>query len=81
MKHAMGDAYYTLVWFMGENSQSHISVEFDSIVAVVLENYGGSNKTTENLEGLKNRLTSWSTPVDDKGELNVTVEDAKNPCF
>ncbi|KAM0982750.1 hypothetical protein ACFX2A_015919 [Malus domestica] len=87
---------------MGENSQSHISVEFDSIVAVVLENYGGSNKTTENLEGLKNRwvqevqgneghgssspdvtirLTSWSTPVDDKGELNVTVEDAKNPCF
>ncbi|KAM1322870.1 hypothetical protein ACFX2F_015770 [Malus domestica] len=72
------------------------------IVAVVLENYGGLNKTTENLEGLKNRwvqevqgneghgssspdvtirLTSWSTPVDDKGELNVTVEDAKNPCF
>ncbi|KAM2558336.1 hypothetical protein TB2_015340 [Malus domestica] len=82
------------------------------IVAVVLENYGGSNKTTENLEGLKNRwvqevqgneghgssspdvtirLTSWSTPVDDKGELNVTVvclhnmaklaKEATNPGF
>ncbi|KAL1554641.1 protein SEMI-ROLLED LEAF 2-like [Salvia divinorum] len=30
------------VWFMGENS--HISVEFDNIVSVVLENYKGQSK-------------------------------------
>ncbi|KAM0981155.1 protein SEMI-ROLLED LEAF 2-like isoform X2 [Malus sylvestris] len=99
LRSAALQALSSMVWFMGE--KSHISVKFDSIVAVVLENYGGSNKTTENLEGSKRwvqevqsneghgssspdvtiRLTSWSTLVDDKGELNVTVEDAKNPCF
>ncbi|KAB2631306.1 hypothetical protein D8674_008825 [Pyrus ussuriensis x Pyrus communis] len=100
LRSAALQALASMVWFMGENS--HISVEFDNIVAVVLENYGGLNKTSENLEGSKNRwvqelqsneghvsssrdvvirLTSWSTLVDDKGDLNVTVEDAKNPCF
>ncbi|TQE11734.1 hypothetical protein C1H46_002576 [Malus baccata] len=100
LRSAALQALASMVWFMGENS--HISVEFDNIVAVVLENYGGLNKTSENLEGSKNRcvqelqsneghvssspdvvirLTSWSNLVDDKGDLNVTMEDAKNPCF
>ncbi|XP_042019901.1 protein SEMI-ROLLED LEAF 2-like [Salvia splendens] len=35
-------ALSAMVWFMGENS--HISVEFDNIVSVVLENYKGQSK-------------------------------------
>uniref|UniRef100_A0A2N9G7V7 Uncharacterized protein n=1 Tax=Fagus sylvatica TaxID=28930 RepID=A0A2N9G7V7_FAGSY len=89
---------------MGE--YSHISVEFDNVVSVVLENYGGPNKKSENMdhdkqgpqnrwvqEVLKNeghvspspditiRVPSWRTIVNDKGEVHVSVEDAKNPCF
>ncbi|KAL5743993.1 hypothetical protein ACOSP7_026855 [Xanthoceras sorbifolium] len=41
-------ALSSMVWFMGEHS--HISVEFDNIVSVVLENYGGPKKNLENLE-------------------------------
>lgn len=36
----------SMIWFMGE--YSHISAEFDNVVAVVLENYGGAQK--ENLD-------------------------------
>ncbi|BFG38111.1 hypothetical protein CerSpe_243850 [Prunus speciosa] len=93
-------ALSSMVWFMGEHS--HISVEFDNIVAVILENYGGPKYPSENLESSKSRwvqevrkneghvspspdvkinVPSWSSIVDEKGELNVKVEDAKNPCF
>ncbi|PQQ17848.1 hypothetical protein Pyn_24427 [Prunus yedoensis var. nudiflora] len=93
-------ALSSMVWFMGEHS--HISVEFDNIVAVILENYGGPKYPSENLESSKSRwvqevrkneghvspspdvkinIPSWSSIVDEKGELNVKVEDAKNPCF
>ncbi|XVF38077.1 hypothetical protein REPUB_Repub20aG0066700 [Reevesia pubescens] len=93
-------ALSSMIWFMGEHS--HISVEFDNIVSVVLENYGGPRKNLENLNGaqsrwvqevLKNeghvsqspdvliRIPSWGTVVNEKGELNVTEEDAQNPCF
>ncbi|KAI3838111.1 hypothetical protein MKW98_009062 [Papaver atlanticum] len=37
-------ALSSLVWFMGEHS--HISSEFDSVVSVVLDNYGGNTKKT-----------------------------------
>ncbi|KAE8098791.1 hypothetical protein FH972_016828 [Carpinus fangiana] len=97
-------ALSSMVWFMGE--YSHISVEFDNLVSVVLENYGAPNKKLENMdpdkqchqsrwvqEVLKNeghvssspdvsmRLPSWRTILNDKGEVNVTLEDAQNPCF
>ncbi|XVE61142.1 hypothetical protein DITRI_Ditri06bG0016200 [Diplodiscus trichospermus] len=93
-------ALSAMIWFMGEHS--HISVEFDNIVSVVLENYGGSRENSENLNGAQSQLEeevlkdeghassspnvlktvpSWRTIVNDKGELNVTAEDAQNPCF
>ncbi|XWS59128.1 hypothetical protein CRYUN_Cryun08bG0095500 [Craigia yunnanensis] len=93
-------ALSSMIWFMGEHS--HISVEFDNIVSVVLENYGGPRKNLENLNGAQSRwvqevlkneghvsplpdvlitVPSWGTIVNEKGELNVTAEDAKNPCF
>lgn len=97
-------ALSSMVWFMGE--YSHISVEFDNLVSVVLENYGAPNKKSEHMdpdkqchqsrwvqEVLKNeghvssspdvtmRLPSWRTILNDKGEVNVSLEDAKNPCF
>ncbi|KAK6941834.1 hypothetical protein RJ641_027211 [Dillenia turbinata] len=90
-----------LVWFMGEHS--HISVEFDNIVSVVLENYGGLAKASGNadhdedgwvqhmakVEGhnisssqdVMTKVPSWRTVVNEKGEINVTAEDANNPCF
>ncbi|KAI3788224.1 hypothetical protein L2E82_00981 [Cichorium intybus] len=39
-------ALSSMVWFMGR--YSHISSEFDNIVSVVLENYGSSNKESDN---------------------------------
>ncbi|KAL8459913.1 hypothetical protein ACS0TY_031715 [Phlomoides rotata] len=87
-----------MVWFMGENS--HISVEFDNIASVVLENYRGhgkeSNDPNQNhwvqevnkTEGcvssspdLAMKVPSWKIIVNDRGELDVTAEDSKNPCF
>lgn len=40
-------ALSSMVWFMGE--YSHISVEFDNVVSVVLENYGGPRKNSEDV--------------------------------
>ncbi|KAJ1400290.1 Armadillo-type fold [Sesbania bispinosa] len=67
----------SMVWFMGEFS--HISVEFDSVVSVVLENYGEVKQESEN--GNPMRLYSWKVIVNDKGEVNVPMEDAMNPGF
>ncbi|XP_043691428.1 protein SEMI-ROLLED LEAF 2-like isoform X2 [Telopea speciosissima] len=94
-------ALSSMVWFMGE--YSHITSEFDNVVSVVLENYGGPKKNSEDLnekEGGQNRwvqevlkveghvpprtdattrVTSWRRFLNDKGEINLSVEDAKNP--
>ncbi|XP_075490149.1 protein SEMI-ROLLED LEAF 2-like isoform X2 [Primulina tabacum] len=89
-------ALSAMIWFMGENS--HISVEFDCIVSVVLENYGVANKeshdsnqnnmvpevpkTEEHVSPLPDtEVPSWTMIVNDKGQLNVTAKDAKNPSF
>ncbi|KAA8518182.1 hypothetical protein F0562_015656 [Nyssa sinensis] len=94
-------ALSSMVWFMGE--YSHISVEFDNIVSVVLENYGGPTKESKDTENPSQnrwvqevrkvqghvspspevvmRVPSWKTIVNDKGEVDVTMEDANSPCF
>ncbi|KAL0316819.1 UNVERIFIED_CONTAM: protein SEMI-ROLLED LEAF 2 [Sesamum radiatum] len=81
-------ALSAMVWFMGENS--HISVEFDNIVSVVLENYRGQDKESEEdnkTEGAATpdqgvaRVPSWRLIVDEKGQLNVTAEESKSPSF
>lgn len=41
-------ALSSMVWFMGQHS--HISVEFDNVVSVVLDNYGGPMRSSENLD-------------------------------
>ncbi|KAG8646692.1 protein SEMI-ROLLED LEAF 2 isoform X2 [Manihot esculenta] len=41
-------ALSSMVWFMGEHT--HISLEFDNIVSVVLENYEDPTKKSENLD-------------------------------
>ncbi|KAJ6995550.1 hypothetical protein NC653_018121 [Populus alba x Populus x berolinensis] len=41
-------ALSSMIWFMGQHS--HISVEFDNIVSVVLKNYGGPKRISENLD-------------------------------
>lgn len=91
-------ALSSVVWFMGENS--HIPVEYDNIVSVVLENYRSPLK--ESLDPNQNhwvqevrkieghvspspdvlmKVPSWRMIINEKGELNMTAEDAKNPCF
>ncbi|XP_004506319.1 protein SEMI-ROLLED LEAF 2-like [Cicer arietinum] len=67
----------SMVWFMGEFS--HISVEFDNVVSVVLENYGDIKQDSQN--GNSTRLYSWRMVVNAKGEVNVPMEDAMNPGF
>ncbi|XP_019077475.1 protein SEMI-ROLLED LEAF 2 isoform X4 [Vitis vinifera] len=83
------------VWFMGEHS--HISAEIDNVVSVILENYlnvnkpGAQNRWVQEVlkvEGhvspspeVTMRVLSWNTIVNEKGEVNVSTEDAKNPCF
>ncbi|CAI8602133.1 unnamed protein product [Vicia faba] len=95
----------SMVHYMGEHS--HISVEFDNIVDVVLENYKAPNRNLEKLndkekEGPENmwvrevsktegrvsplidvekRIPSWKNILNDKGEINTTIEDAKDPSF
>ncbi|KAL0453097.1 UNVERIFIED_CONTAM: protein SEMI-ROLLED LEAF 2 [Sesamum latifolium] len=76
-------ALSAMFWFMGENS--HISVEFDNIVSVVLENYGGQRNKTDGLVSpsadLAIKVPSWRMIVNEKGQLNVAEEESKNPCF
>ncbi|CAH8362430.1 unnamed protein product [Eruca vesicaria subsp. sativa] len=86
-------ALSSLVWFMGEFS--HISVEFDNVVSVVLENYGGvvqsstgsvqqdNNNNASELSPAEaeTRIASWTRIVDDRGKAIVSAEDAKNPKF
>ncbi|XP_028776287.1 uncharacterized protein LOC114733043 [Neltuma alba] len=70
-------ALSSMVWFMGEFS--HISAEFDNVVSVVLENYGDVEKDSENMQ--MTRITSWRMVVNEKGQVNVPVEDVVNPRF
>ncbi|RDX77904.1 Protein EFR3-like protein, partial [Mucuna pruriens] len=67
----------SMIWFMGEFT--HISVEFDNVVSVVLENYGDVKQESQNENAM--RLLSWREIVNDKGEVNVPVDDATNPGF
>ncbi|KAM7500183.1 hypothetical protein LguiA_024597 [Lonicera macranthoides] len=79
-------ALSSLIWFMGEYSD--ISGEFDNIVSVVLENYGESSTESEDPNQTVDspspevamNILSWRMIVNDRG-VNVSVEDAKNPCF
>ncbi|MED6141004.1 hypothetical protein PIB30_099096 [Stylosanthes scabra] len=64
------------VWFTGEFS--HISAEFDSIVSVVLENYGEVQKDAQQNPA---RLYSWKMIVNEKRELQVSKEDLMNAGF
>lgn len=88
-------ALSSMVWFMGEHS--HISAKIDNVVSVILENYlnvnkpGAQNRWVQEVlkvEGhvspspeVTMRVLSWNTIVNEKGEVNVSTEDAKNPCF
>eukprot|EP00261_Vitis_vinifera_P038843 XP_019080086.1 PREDICTED: uncharacterized protein LOC100265428 isoform X2 [Vitis vinifera] len=98
--HSAGlQALSSMIWFMGEFS--HISAEFDNVVGVVLENYGGfkenTDETSDNKQGLSEvdqveghmssspdaitMAPSWRRIVNEKGQINVTAENAKNPQF
>ncbi|XP_051138903.1 protein SEMI-ROLLED LEAF 2-like [Andrographis paniculata] len=75
-----------LIWFMGENS--HIPVEFDNIVSVVLENYGGLKEDLGSNEKVQKtppenmiNVPPWKEIVNDKGQLNVSAQELENPCF
>ncbi|RZB73636.1 uncharacterized protein LOC114378611 [Glycine soja] len=67
----------SMVWFMGEFT--HISAEFDNVVSVVLENYGDVKQDSQNENAM--RLYSWRVVVNDRGEVNVPVDNATNPGF
>ncbi|KAL8095398.1 hypothetical protein AgCh_036752 [Apium graveolens] len=82
-------ALSSMVCLMGKYSS--ISGDFDDIVSVVLENYGRPSKDFPQVGNFEDhaspspeilmKVPSWGMIVDDKGELKVTEENAKNPCF
>ncbi|WOH06488.1 hypothetical protein DCAR_0625916 [Daucus carota subsp. sativus] len=82
-------ALSSMVCLMGKHST--ISVDFDDIVSIVLENYGRPSKEIHEVGKDENhaspspetltKVHSWRMILDDKGELSVTEENAKNPCF
>ncbi|KAH7527862.1 hypothetical protein FEM48_Zijuj05G0011600 [Ziziphus jujuba var. spinosa] len=91
LRYAALQTLAAMVWFMGEFS--HISAEFDNVVSVVLENFGGPMENSD-ADNDKNdapnesnplpsmaTISSWRMIVTDRGEINVPVEDAKNPRF
>ncbi|KAH9678985.1 hypothetical protein KPL71_025927 [Citrus sinensis] len=74
----------------------------DTVVSVVLENYGGPRRNSENsgqnqsrwveevrkkeghvspLPDVSIRVPSWRLMVNEKGEINVPIQDAEDPCF
>ncbi|MED6219471.1 hypothetical protein PIB30_036159 [Stylosanthes scabra] len=94
----------SMVRFMGEHS--HISIEFDNIVTVVLENYECpeqnvdifhhekqgpdsmhaeevmiNENNTSTLIDVRKRNRSWSVVIDDKRELQASMEETSNPFF
>ncbi|KAH9678995.1 hypothetical protein KPL71_025927 [Citrus sinensis] len=73
-----------------------------TVVSVVLENYGGPRRNSENsgqnqsrwveevrkkeghvspLPDVSIRVPSWRLMVNEKGEINVPIQDAEDPCF
>ncbi|XP_022732999.1 uncharacterized protein LOC111287061 isoform X2 [Durio zibethinus] len=85
----------SVVWFMGEFS--HVSVEFDNVVSVVLENYRDSeisdavihdkqdiqNSSVKDNFSSRDAMTtvSWRSIVSENGEIHVSAEEAENPKF
>ncbi|TQE12960.1 hypothetical protein C1H46_001335 [Malus baccata] len=85
-------ALSSMVWFMGEFS--HISSEFDSVISVVLENYGGPKNKSEkqdtqigspeevspSLEPMT-KLSSLRLLGSEIGEVHVSGDNMNNPRF
>ncbi|KAM1139537.1 hypothetical protein FF1_039678 [Malus domestica] len=85
-------ALSSMVWFMGEFS--HISSEFDSVISVVLENYGGPKNKSEkqdtqigspeevspSLEPMT-KISSLRLLGSEIGEVHVSGDNMNNPRF
>ncbi|XP_015573881.1 protein SEMI-ROLLED LEAF 2 isoform X1 [Ricinus communis] len=85
-------ALSSMVWFMGEFS--HISTDFDTVVSVVLDNYGCQTKNSD-VDGFQSecvqedscstdalsKIPSWRRIVSEQGEVSVSMEESKNPTF
>ncbi|TXG72845.1 hypothetical protein EZV62_001424 [Acer yangbiense] len=71
-----------MVWFMGE--QSHISMDFDNIISVTLENYMGLQMKSENgKEGRQNSQSndqSFQNPLSNN-DLDSTMDTSKSPSY
>ncbi|XP_020242188.1 uncharacterized protein LOC109820429 isoform X1 [Asparagus officinalis] len=79
-------ALSSMIWFMGE--YSHISTQFDNVVSVILENYEGPKKSEDAVDDDQpqkklnlTKIPTWKEIVNDKGELNLTTDEAKSSHF
>ncbi|KAI7731261.1 hypothetical protein M8C21_013204 [Ambrosia artemisiifolia] len=89
-------ALSSMVWFMGRYSYTSaafdniVTVVLDNYGASVKDSYD-QNQSRRVQAVLKNEMSispsclvkvpSWRAIVNEKGEVTVTIEDAKNPCF
>ncbi|KAF5785876.1 hypothetical protein HanRHA438_Chr10g0446221 [Helianthus annuus] len=89
-------ALSSLVWFMGKYSymspefDNIVSVVLENYGASVIDSYNPnqSRRVQDVLKSEMNispngltKVPSWSAIVNEKGEVTVTLEDAKSPCF
>ncbi|KAA3454672.1 protein EFR3-like protein B isoform X2 [Gossypium australe] len=69
----------SMVWFMGE--QSHISMEFDSIISVTLENYMDTKMTPVNGSKVDENGPSFPDIIENSSDFDPTMDTSKNPSY
>ncbi|XP_016670507.2 protein SEMI-ROLLED LEAF 2 isoform X8 [Gossypium hirsutum] len=77
---AVTTAYqFITVWFMGE--QSHISLEFDSIISVTLENYMDTKMTPVNGSKVDENGSPFPDIIENSSDFDPTMDTSKNPSY
>ncbi|TYG55113.1 hypothetical protein ES288_D09G245700v1 [Gossypium darwinii] len=69
----------SMVWFMGE--QSHISLEFDSIISVTLENYMDTKMTPVNGSKVDENGSPFPDIIENSSDFDPTMDTSKNPSY
>ncbi|TYH55541.1 hypothetical protein ES332_D09G241900v1 [Gossypium tomentosum] len=69
----------SMVWFMGE--QSHISLEFDSIISVTLENYMDTKMTPANGSKVDENGSPFPDIIENSSDFDPTMDTSKNPSY
>ncbi|TYH03775.1 hypothetical protein ES288_A09G245600v1 [Gossypium darwinii] len=76
---ALAEFVNSQVSFMGE--QSHISMEFDSIMSVTLENYMDTKMTPVNGSKVDENGSPFPDIIENSSDFDPTMDTSKNPSY